>query len=115
MECFIVEFGTALLHMNFGEFLYEDTGQNDIDEEMRKMKLQEIVFDIMMQYYNIKVIEELDDCEFKEETEKLKSRFVEILFKSFTNAPKEIGSKEECFKMELEDLLGLVSVYCLYS
>lgn len=60
-------------------------------------------------------IEELDDCEFKEETEKLKSRFVEILFKSFTNAPKEIGSKEECFKMELEDLLGLVSVYCLYS
>lgn len=115
MECFIVEFGTALSHMNFGEFLYEDTGQNDIDEEMRKMKLQEIVFDIMMQYYNIKVIEELDDCEFKEETEKLKSRFVEILFKSFTNAPKEIGSKEECFKMELEDLLGLVSVYCLYS
>lgn len=114
MECFIAEFGGALSHMNFGEFLYEDTGRNDIDEEMRKMKLREVIFDIMMQYYAIKGLEELNDCEYKEKTEKLKARCVEILFKCYTDASKEIGSKEKCLKMELGDLLECISVYCLY-
>lgn len=61
MKQFISEFGTALSHMNFGEFVYENTDQDNIEIELQKMKLQEVVYDVMMKQLQISVFEDSDD------------------------------------------------------
>lgn len=114
MKQFIAEFGTALSHMNFGEFVYESTDQDNIDIELQKMKLQEVVYDAMMQQLEISVFEDSDDaCVAAKKT--LKSEFIEILFRCYSNVGTKVGTREECLQMDLNDIFESIFIYCMDS
>lgn len=114
MKQFIAEFATALSYMKFGGFVYKNTNQDDIDKEMKKIKLQEVTFEVLLKYLKIKAdgIFENDKSLIVQEQEHLKSRFVDILFQNYNEIVMAIGSKEECMECGLKELLEMIYECC---
>lgn len=105
---FLAEFACALSHMPFGEFLYSYSDEGDIDEELMKIKLRDILFDALTLYQRSSLEEQVYKCSYKESKIFLKEKLLTALFEHYKSYVQDLGSYEDFYEMDIKEILVLL-------
>lgn len=105
---FIAEFGNALIHMQVNGVSYSDTGIENINEELVKIKLKDILSTALGIYQRYYLEEHILRTSCKDIFIKLKCSLVNVLFDNYSSVVSPLGKYEEFKEMELEDIFLLL-------
>lgn len=109
---FVAEFGSALTHCQIKGVSYSDTAVENINEELEKIKLADILSDALVKYQRYRLDERVfgDACEKK--IADLKALLLKCLLEHFPSEAAVIGTKEELEELQLEDIFLFVEDVC---
>lgn len=112
MSQFLTEFSCALSHMQFYNFFYQDSSKGNIEEELIKIKLRDVLFDVLEIYQTISISKQICNITFQKSENTLKEKLLTTLFKYYKSFVEPLGTMEEFVEMNLPELLILLGELC---
>ena len=101
---FVTEFGKALIHMQIYEASYSYTENENIDSELIKIKLRDILTDAFSLYQKFYIEEKIYQKSYKTNYDKLKKMLLDSLFDNFSAEVSLVGDYYDYESIELEDI-----------
>lgn len=108
MSEFIAEFGRALIHTQVRETSYGYTEVENIDEELTKIKMKDIMINAFGLYQRFYIEEQIFQASYKVVFEKLKRKLLNALFDEFSSEVTIWGKREDYEEMNLEEIFTLL-------
>ena len=108
MSEFIAEFGRALIHTQVRETSYGYTEVENIDEELTKIKMKDIMINAFGLYQRFYIEEQIFQASYKVVFEKLKRKLLNALFDEFSSEVTILGKREDYEEMNLEEIFTLL-------
>lgn len=105
---FIAEFGKALIHTQIYAVSYSYTEIENIDDELMKIKLRDILSSALALYQRFCLEERILEKSYKVGFVKLKKTLLNALFDHFPSKVSSLGDYAEFENMELEDIFLLL-------
>lgn len=109
---FIVEFGSALMHTKVSAVLYTYTDIDNINDELIKIKLRDVLSSGLAIYQRCIIEEQFFRTSYKEVLKKLKFSLLDTLFNHYNSCVSTLGSYEDFAKLEIKDILLLLDEIC---
>lgn len=109
---FIGAFGSALSQNNISSASYADTDNDNIDKELTKIKLKDILSNALAIYQRCSIEEQFFNISYDEPFAKLKTTLLEALYNNFSDTISPFASYEEIYELKLKDILLILDELC---
>ena len=109
---FIVEFGIALLHSKVAAVSYTYTDVENINDELTKIKLRDVLSNALAIYQRCIIEEQFFKTSYNEALKKLKYSLIDVLFNHYNSYVSSLGTYEEFAMLDIKDILLLLDEIC---